>query len=252
MKGTWLLKLAAWALALILVALPLIGLLNGWFAADRWPLRYVKIDAEFNHVSAEQIRATAVSHLNGGFFAVNLDEVQQAVAALPWVEAAEARKHWPDTIELHVVERQPMARWNSDRLISRSGQLFAVPGADVVQGLPQLSGPDRELSAVVEFYTRTQKEFTGTGYNVVGVDLSERGSWRIHLSNEAEIWLGREATEQRLKRFLDVMPRLTSGYAGFERVDLRYSNGFAIKWLSVLPAQKRSLAKVSTSGAVET
>lgn len=226
-------RLLAWGLALTLVALPIIGVLNGWFAAERWPVRYVRVEAEFAHLSAEQIRATAVVHLTDGFFAVKLDEVQRAVAALPWVEKAEARKHWPDTIELRVVEQQPLARWRSDRLINRSGALFAVPGTEGLQGLPLLAGPDNQLAAVIEFYSHSQHDFIGSGLNVTGVELSDRGSWKLALSNGAEIVLGREQAAPRLRRFLAVLPRLLAARGNFERADLRYSNGFAITWPTV-------------------
>lgn len=71
LRGAVALKLLAWIFALTLVALPIVGVLNGWFAAERWPLRYVQIEAEFNHVGAEQIRAAASAHLGTGFFAID-------------------------------------------------------------------------------------------------------------------------------------------------------------------------------------
>ena len=95
MSGAFPLKLVAWGVALTLVALPILGVLNGWFAAERWPVRYLKVDAEFNHVSAEQIRAATAAHLGTGFFALDLDRVRASVAALPWVERVEVRKRWP-------------------------------------------------------------------------------------------------------------------------------------------------------------
>src|SRR5471032_3559501 len=103
-RGGVLLKLLAWMIALVLVALPVVGVLNGWFAVDRWPVRYLQVEAEYNHVSAEQIRAAAATHLGTGFFALKLEEVRAAVAALPWVESVEARKRWPETLELRVRE----------------------------------------------------------------------------------------------------------------------------------------------------
>ncbi len=39
MKGTVSLRLAAWVIALALIALPIIGVLEGWFASGRWPVR---------------------------------------------------------------------------------------------------------------------------------------------------------------------------------------------------------------------
>ena len=231
MNGRRVLKLVAWGIALTLVLLPVVGVLNGWFAAERWPVRQLRVDAEFNHVSAEQIRAAAATHLGTGFFALDLDRVRASIAALPWVEKVEVRKQWPDTLEVRVLEQQPFARWGEDRLIGHNGTLFSAPGAESIQGVPHLAGPDDRLSDVIDFYTRSQKLFSGTGLSVVGVALSERGSWTLVLGSGAEVEIGREQATSRLQRFIAVLPRLTATRSGgFERADLRYANGFAIRW----------------------
>ena len=80
-------NIAAWLAALALVALPLVAVMNGWFASDRWPFRQLKIDAEFRHVNADQVRAAAAPQLARGFFAVDLG----AVRARPRVDAAFGR-----------------------------------------------------------------------------------------------------------------------------------------------------------------
>ena len=236
MSNRVLLKLLAWTIALVLVALPVVGILNGWFATDRWPIKFLTVEAEYNHVSAEQIRAAAATHLGTGFFALNLEDVRKAVAALPWIESVEARKQWPDTLVLHVRERQPFARWGESRLIGRDGALFAIPGSDDLQGLPQLEGPDDRLRDVVEFYTNTQKTLAGTGMVLTGVSLSFRGSWTLALSGGSQILLGHDNVDKRLQRFLSVYPRIGSDHAsGFQHADLRYTNGFAILWVPATP-----------------
>ena len=58
--GGVMLRFAGWLLALALVALPVVGVVNGWFAADRWPFRQLRIDATFERVNAEQVRAAAI------------------------------------------------------------------------------------------------------------------------------------------------------------------------------------------------
>ena len=230
MNNRLLLKSVAWAFALTLVALPVIGVLNGWFAVERWPVRYLQVEAEYNHVSAEQIRAAATTHLGTGFFALKLEDVRAAVAKLPWVERVEARKRWPDTLVLQVRERQPFARWGDARLIGLDGNLFSVPGGVDLQGLPQLDGPnDDDMLDVVDFYTKTQRALTGSGLILSGVRLSGRGSWTLTLAGGAQILLGDEHVDEHLQRFLAVLPRVGAGQAGgFQRADLRYSNGFAI------------------------
>jgi len=230
MKGA--IRLAAWCLAIALVALPVVGLLRGWFAADRWPVTQLTVQAEFKHVSAEQIRAAVLPRLGKGFFALDLDAVQKAVAALPWVESVEARKHWPDTLQLRVYERQPFARWNDKQLISRQGRVFDVPDAGDLVALPDLQGPDARLAEVVSFYAEASKAFAGAHLRINGVALTERGSWSVTTAGGARIVIGdREQAGRRLHRFLDVYPQLIAGHAdGFVYADLRYTNGFAVRW----------------------
>ncbi|MDQ6646402.1 MAG: FtsQ-type POTRA domain-containing protein, partial [Pseudomonadota bacterium] len=211
MKGA--VRLVAWCLAIALVALPIVGVLRGWFAANRWPVTQLTVQAEFQHVSAADIRAAVLPRVGKGFFALDLDAVQQAVAALPWVESAEARKRWPNTLQLRIYERQPFARWNEKQLISRQGQVFNAPGAVDTRLLPDLRGPDARLAEVVSFYAETRKAFAGTHLKVSGVALTERGSWSINTGDGALIVIGdRDQAGRRLHRFLDVYPQLIAGH----------------------------------------
>lgn len=230
MRGA--IRLVAWCLAIALVVLPVVGVLRGWFAADRWPVTQLTVQAEFRHVSAEQIRAAVLPRLGHGFFALDLDVVQQAVAALPWVETVEARKRWPDTLILRIYERQPFARWNGTRLISRQGVLFDGGGATANLALPELRGPDAQMPEVVAFYADALKAVAGSPLRVAGVSLSERGSWSLATAAGARIVLGdRAQAGRRLRRFLDVYPQVMAGHeASFAYADLRYTNGFAVRW----------------------
>ena len=211
------LKWLAWSIALGIVALPIVGVLNGWFAAQRWPVSKIELRAEYAHVSAEQIRATVEAHLSKGFFAVQLTDVQAAVAQLPWVERVEARKKWPDTLRLTVYERQPFAHWGARRLLDRNGEIFEVPGAETMQGLPLLSGPDDLLPEVIAFHAECLREFTGSGLSVSAVDLDARGSWRLTLASGALIEVGGLTHAIACAAFSMSGPKLAAGNtaAGF-------------------------------------
>ncbi|MCC6596732.1 MAG: cell division protein FtsQ/DivIB, partial [Rhodanobacteraceae bacterium] len=191
------------------------------------------VRAEFSPVSAEQIRAAAQPHLGQGFFAIRLGPLRDAIAKLPWVERVEARKRGPDTVDVVVYEQQPYAHWGSDRLINRHGGLFTVSAADAaaLHGLPRLAGPDERIAEVLRFHAQCQREFAASGMAVNALELSPRGSWRIGLAAGTRIELGREQGAERLRRFLDVWPRLAGLRAQAPAtIDLRYANGFAISW----------------------
>ncbi|MBB5208788.1 cell division protein FtsQ/DivIB [Chiayiivirga flava] len=224
-------RLLAWVIALSLVTLPVVAVLNGWIASDHWPLQTLRVTAQYERVSAEQIRAAASAQLGKGFFAVDLAEVRSAVASLPWVERVEVRKRWPDVLDITVAEHRAFARWDGDRLLSDHGQLFRAPGGDDLQGLPELFGPDERIAEVVAFHANALRILAGTGLQVRGARLSARGSWSLVLGNGARVMVGRSAQPQeRLARLVRVLPQLLTERRPFERIDLRYTNGFAVHW----------------------
>lgn len=221
----------AWTLALAVLALPLVGLFMGWFAASHWPVRSLRVDGPFEHVPAAEVRGVVTPLLKEGFFAVDAGRIQQAVAALPWVEHAEVRKHWPDQVRITLIEQQPFARWNSQALINRRGQVFQVPDAATIQGLPELAGPADSQQEVLEFYLDARRRLATVGLPVTGTSLSRRGNWRVRLAGGAEIVIGKDTPRPRLARFVDGFARLASGrIPRFISADLRYSNGFAMRW----------------------
>ena len=231
-----LLRILAWTLAVALVLLPVVALLNGWVASERWPLRTLRVQGALHNVDEQQLRATVLPFAKRGFFAVPLEDAQAAVARLPWVERAEVRKHWPDVLEVHVVEHRPFARWGEDRLLSEHGRLFPVRGIRVPAKLPRLGGPDARVQEVVALYNESRALFASTGHDVRALRLDARGSWSLQLAGNddaagTEVIVGRSDARPRLSRFARLLPQLLAQpQRALRRADLRYTNGFALQW----------------------
>lgn len=244
MNGAFVFRLLAWSFALLLLALPVVGLLNGSFASDRWPLRHLDLQAELRQVSLEQIQGVVSQHTRKGFFALSLTELRQALAGLPWVESVEVRKRWPDTVSVRLLEYQPYAIWDGSALVSRSGHLFRVPAIESLGGLPRLSGPDAQVADVVNFHARAVRMLQNTQLTVTETRLSPRGSWSVMLDGGAEVILGREHQDERLTRFAATISSLlrTHSDTPLRHADLRYPNGYALSWAT--PAEADALPAV--------
>lgn len=226
-----LLRILAWTLAVALVVLPVVALLNGWVASERWPLRTLRVQGTLHNVDESELRATVLPYAQRGFFAVDLEAAQNAVARLPWVERAEVRKHWPDVLEVQVIEHRPFARWGTDRLLSEHGRLFPVKGIRVPASLPELAGPDARVQDVVALYNESRALFASTGHDVRSLALDARGSWSLVLNDGTEVVVGRSDARPRLDRFARMLPQLTAQPQRLlRRADLRYTNGFALQW----------------------
>ena len=224
-------RILAWALAVALVALPVVAVVQGWIGAERWPLRTLRINDNLQQVDPDVVREAVLPYARQGFFAVRLDEARAAVARLPWVEQAEVSKRWPDVLEVRVSEHRPYARWGDERLLSQQGRVFPAADVDVPQGLPLLHGPDGRVEDVVELYQEASSLFAPAGYGVRARLLDNRGSWAMVLSNGTEVVIGSHQARIRMARFARLLPQLLQQkQLPLSRADLRYTNGFALTW----------------------
>lgn len=232
MNSAFVFRILAWSFALGLLALPVVGVLNGSFASDRWPLRSLELQAELRQVSLEQIEGVVRQHTGRGFFALSLTELRDALARLPWVQSVQVRKRWPDTVSVQVLEYQPYAIWADRAIVSRSGHLFTVPGIESLGGLPRLWGPDDRVADVVNFHARAADLLAKVPLTVTELHLLPRGSWQLVLDGGAEVALGRDRAEQRLHRFATTIGPLLRSHPAtpLQRADLRYPNGYALVW----------------------
>ena len=220
--------------ALTLLALAIVGIAwvyLGMITRDQWPIRWLEVDGRFERVSAEHLRASLAPLVAGSYFTVDLQEVRAAAYRQPWVSDAVVQKHWPDTVTVRVREFEPVAHWTDGRLISRDGRAFSVPGADEIQGLPWLDSPEHSLDQAVAAWRDFNTILQPMGLEIERLRLDPRGAWYLALSNGTRVDIGRGDAESRLQRLVHSWPSLLRGRdhapAG---VDLRYTNGFAVRW----------------------
>jgi cell division protein FtsQ len=218
-----------------LLALGLLSMLGAaaWLVVDwephRLPVRVVTVDGEVEHLRPEQLQATVIEHLNGGILTQDLAQLKAAAEAMPWVRSASLRRHWPDRLELAVVEEVPLARWGEDALVAADGVVFKPPANDFPQGLPELSGRDEESQRIVEHFQSWETRLASLGLRIEELACDARGAWTLHLSRGLTLALGKAQVEERISRFLRVYPELIRvGMPSL--IDMRYSNGLAIRW----------------------
>ena len=203
----------------------------GIVAPDRWPIRWLEVNGDFQRVSAEQLRASLAPSLDSNFFTVDMNGLETAAGRISWVASVDVRKVWPDTVTVTVDEYVPVAHWNSGQLIAQDGQPFSVPEADELQGLPWLQGPETRLDEVLDTWVEMDQRLGALGLEVARLSLDDRGAWSLQLDNGTQVYLGRDSMEERLQRLLSSWDALMEQQEVPPRdIDLRYTNGFAVAW----------------------
>ncbi len=190
-------------------------------------VRGIDVVGNVAHVTREQVRTIAANELKGTFFTVDLRGAQAAFEKLPWVRRVDVRRRWPDRLEIVVEEHRALARWGNSALVNSQGEMFE--GASN-QRLPVFEGPAGSHFEITGNYLRFNQSLALIGRQVKRVQVSERRAWRLVLDDGTLIELGRDGVVRRLQSFVTAYARSVGELGGAtDYVDLRYSNGFAVR-----------------------
>lgn len=200
------------------------------FAMDR-QITSIKLDGQLAYENRDSVLDLANPWVGRSFFATDLADIKAEIEARPWVRSAAIKRVWPDAVTIDIREQKPLAYWNQEELISRTGQLFAPSDRNVAGPLPKLAGPDERLKDVVQQARSMVGRLTEQGLVLSGLRLEQRGAWTLELNNGIEVALGRGQVDQRFERFLTVYSgQLAERADEVIRVDARYTNGVAVEW----------------------
>lgn len=195
------------------------------------PIKRIQALGTFTHIDANMLRQVVARTIRGGYFTVNVDEVQRAVKAIPWVAHDGVRRVWPDTLAIEVTEQKAEAEWAKGGLVNTQGVLFFPKRNTYPKGLPIFDGPVGMQRNLAEAYEMANAIISPLDLKITEIHMDSRRSISLKLGNGIAVVVGREETQKRLERFARVYSKLLVTRAGdIARVDLRYSNGLAVGW----------------------
>lgn len=222
--------LSSWLLMLACVALLAMGV-RKLQEPQTLPIKQIQALGTFTHINEDILRRVVAKTVRGGYFTVNVDEVQQAVKAIPWVAQDSVRRVWPDTLAIDVTEQQTQAEWAKGGLVNLQGVLFFPERKTYPKGLPVFDGPAGTERNLTETYQMAKAIIAPLQLQIQEIHMDSRRAISLKLNNGIEVILGREETRTRLERFTRVYRKLLVQRANdIARVDLRYSNGLAVGW----------------------
>ncbi len=201
-----------------------------WSAMQTMPIRYVRIEGELHHLRLPEIRKVLVPLL-ANYWGVDLELVTQAVQALPWVDRVRVERHWPDTLVLRIWEQTPYLRWGKKALMNPRGDRFVPPEIKEYDRLPLLSGPEGYQTRLFQAYEQMMAELKPLGLRILRLEVDQRRSWRVVLSDGLEMVLGRKAPLMAFQTVAGSLQQLGEGrLQKVRRLDARYEHGFSVLW----------------------
>jgi cell division protein FtsQ len=224
-------RLLAGTFGVLVLAVSVAGGVTELRDPNTLPLRSVHLKGEFIHVTEQELREIIASSDLAGFFSSDLEGMTNRLRTMPWVEMVAVRRVWPDALHITVVEQQAVAYWNDNALLNAAGHIFSPARQSYPHGLPQLNGPQGTEMQMLEHYLSMRRILQAQGRDIDELTLDARRAWQLKLDNGITLALGRSDSQQRLQRFTRAYTKLLNEkQEAISTVDLRYTNGFAVRW----------------------
>ncbi len=206
-----------------------------------WPVKTVQIEGELHYLDIDALQSFLEPMTKQGFFTVQVGEIQSQLQAQPWVEQVSVRRVWPDRVQVRIREQQAVVRWGDAGFLNPRGEYFSPHNSIDIAGLPQLAGPDGYEQRVLSMFAQMRKSLRPLQLAIVKLQLDARRAWHVQLDNGLKMELGRRDPLQRVARFVHAYPAIMAAGSGrVVSVDLRYSNGVAVRWQSMNKQAKRT------------
>lgn len=195
------------------------------------PIKTVVVKSELKHVTKQEIRNVAANYLSDGFFTIKLTNFESDLEIIPWVFKANIKRKWPSKLIIEIEEQMPHFRWTGQSLLNKEAEPFLVSDFDAYNQLPKLSGLAGRERYLATLYRQYDKRFKAIGLSIAAVDEDARYDKVITLTNGISINVGREHTSQQIERCLRSFEKFNKDErAAIVSIDLRHSNGFAVRW----------------------
>jgi cell division protein FtsQ len=192
------------------------------------PIKQVHIEGEFLRLDTNRLQMLVTDKVRGGFFNIDVAAIRSDLMALPWVKDVSVHRAWPDGLRVVVDEQIAVVRWNENGLLNVQGQYFSPDKDSFSQGLPVLEGPDESRKLLLERFKLLKDTY---GLSLLRLHLNERRAWSFELDSGLSVVLGRRDFDNRVERFVDVVIKnLGEKLSQAKEIDMRYTNGFAVRW----------------------
>ena len=216
---------------------------------QRFPMKHINVEGDLLNAEPTQIRDAITSAVqSSNILRIDIAEVAAAAQENPWVENAQIKRRWPDTLVVYINERVIRSRWNDSMWLDQHGIAVEIPGF-YDHALPHLKGPSGREQEVLAKYQSWRKLMQSYDLDIVELRNSKLNSWDLILEYTAmntegedeeqsqtqterfHLKLGIEKLQYKIDKFLNIYEKSLSQTVQYlSEIDMRYPDGVAIRW----------------------
>lgn len=215
-------------------------LVDRLYRPDTFVIDQLKVKGKLRHLDVRQVEELVAKTGVGNFFSIELEKIKAEIEALAWVQNADVRREWPNTLLIEISEHRPVMRWNDSKWLNSYGEVVDLPLDETSQQrlaarAIKLYGRDQDSTLMLNNAYAWKKRLAKDELELRSLELSGSHAWTLGLrqmetDTEFKLLLGREDFEQRLSRFVYLFEtHFRNSQQRLQRVDARYPDGLAIK-----------------------
>ncbi|MBN2371240.1 MAG: FtsQ-type POTRA domain-containing protein [Vicinamibacteria bacterium] len=211
------------------------------------------------HLSNAEIRERLGSAMGENILRIRLEDLEARLRKSPWVDRATIRRTLPDTLDVDIVERVPLAlaEMGTLCLMDAEGVLIdsygpRVSGYDlpIVRGLAALDPETRSRHAMRA--GALLDDLGDLAREVSEIVVEEAGDVRVILAQEGEVLLFNSPPyKTRLSTFLAMRGKLKERCPHAEFFDLRFSGRIIVRETRSAEARDASRLAQASEAAIE-
>ncbi|MEE9310006.1 MAG: cell division protein FtsQ/DivIB [Cocleimonas sp.] len=204
----------------------------------------VEVKGDLNILDKSQLQPVIEPFTKTNLYLLDEKALETAIENNPWVHSASMTKIWPDKLIVKIHEQRPVAFWGDKEMLAENGEIIKANLPKEKGNLPLLYSPNDKGRNMATGFLKIRKWMKDFPLKMVEFKEDARGSWQIKLQNDMVLKIGREHQEKRLRRFMVGYDHsLKQVINDVKAVDLRYTNGFAVKWKKGRSGKSRNVTK---------
>lgn len=216
-----------------LFLLGVVGFYGARFTQDflNRPIASIEVKGQFDYVSEEDMTLVAKEMIGGSFIGENISRIKTTLEAMPWVDGVDLSRRWPDKLEVIVKEHTPIARWSNKGFVNVRGEIIFVTDDSRLTQLSVLVGEEHDAELIMQRYSALASMLSEYDLSINVLEKSRRGVWKMELTNQWKIMVGRGEMNKKLQRLTYLLDQKKLNVTmNIDTIDLRYPNGLAVSW----------------------
>jgi cell division protein FtsQ len=230
-------KAVSWSVLIVFPVVAAVGIYTWIQNPENLTIKSVEVKGDLKILDKKQLQPLIEKYAKTNLYLLDDKSLEKEIENIPWIHSASMTHVWPDKLVVKIFEQQPVAFWGENEMLAENGEIIKAVLDDKKGSLPLLYSPDGKGRNMATGFLKIREMMKGFPVKLVEFKEDARGSWKIKLENGMTLKIGREHQEKRLKRFMVAYNEsLKEVINKVSEVDLRYTNGFAVKWKKGLSA----------------